>query len=349
MFLRKHGLTRNSAVKKILTNNRGNKAKRILNSGREGGFRAGYLKNLPNNRWKSIINNLNKTNMSNNSKNVFRQAASMRSTHRVNTWGAKTLRRAGVAATVAAAAVTAVVVTARKVLPAPMKEKIISMADSKFGPEGAKYARMLLMSNSNTPPPKPKTNKEEQVQQFVKQQAEQNAKVRQAEQNAASKMIKQNYSSDMSVNNQLALGNNMARARAGNVNAKRRVNVVGHTARFQSSVAAAIVTPFAKGIIRNIAGTVSKPVINKIATLSKNQLVTTIQRQIPPRELAAIGERTATVTQRNSRSQNMIRSALNLKNKLQMGKITNLTNSQVSLLLQGIYKAPRARNLFLKG
>jgi hypothetical protein len=153
----------------------------------------------------------------------------------------------------------------------------------------------------------------------------------------------------MNVNQQLALGNNMARARAGNVNAQRRVRSIGNTARFQSSVAAAIVTPFAKGIIRNIAKTVSKPVINKVATMSKNQLITSIQQKIPVEGLAAIGERIAARTQRNSGSRNMIRSALNLKRKLQMGKITNLTNSQVSLLLQGIYKAPRARNLFLRG
>jgi hypothetical protein len=153
----------------------------------------------------------------------------------------------------------------------------------------------------------------------------------------------------MNVNQQLALGNNMQRARLGNSNAQRRVNTVRNTARFQSSVAAAMVTPFAKGILRNIAGTVSKPVINKVAKMSKNQLVTTIQRKIPVRDLAAIGERTAAVTQRNSTSRNMIRSALNLKRKLQSGNITSLTNSQVSLLLQGIYKAPRARNLFLRG
>jgi hypothetical protein len=153
----------------------------------------------------------------------------------------------------------------------------------------------------------------------------------------------------MNVNQQLALGNNMARARAGNANAQRRVQTIGNTARFQSSVAAAIVTPFAKGILKNIAGTVSKPVINKVSTMSKNQLFTNIQRKIPVRNLAAIGERTAAVTQRNSTSRNMIRSAINLKRKLQTGDIMSLTNSQVSLLLQGISKAPRARNLFLRG
>jgi hypothetical protein len=320
MFLARHKLTRGNAVKKILMNNRGNKAKRILNSGKEGGFRAGYIKNLSNAEWNSILQNLNKTDMKNSNRNVFRQAKNMRLGYRVNTWSAKRARgllKAG-------AAVGGTILLAREKLPNSAKQRIYRELETRFGKNKANIARRLLNKSQNPPPPS--VNIPPEVQ----------------------RIIQQNFT-EMNVNQQLALGNNMARARSGNENAQRRVNAVGNTARFQSSVAAAVVTPFAKGILRNIAGTVSKPVINKVATMSKNQLFTTIQRKIPVRELAAIGERTAAVTQRNSKSQNMIRSALNLKRKLQSGKITNLTNSQVSLLLQGIYKAPRARNLFLRG
>jgi len=331
-----------------MENNQGNKAKRILNSGQEGGFRAGYIKTLSNNKWELLLKNLNKTNMKNAYKQVFRNAANMRSTHRVKTWTAKKLRSAGGMVVKAGVVVTAVVIAARKILPASVKESIINAAGTKFGPDGAKYARMLLISNSNTPPPPPKNEQEQKIQELIKQAAERNAKVR----NAALEAVKNlpQSLSEMNANQQLALGNIMARARAGNANAQRRVNAIGNTARFQSSVAAAIVTPFAKGILKNIAGTMNKPFVNKVAKMSsKNQLVTNIKRKISVSDLAAIGERTAAVTQRNSRSQNMIRSALNLKRKLQSGDIMSLTNNQVSLLLQGIYKAPIAQKLFLSG
>ena len=319
MFLKRHGLTRGNAVKRILQNNRGNKAKRILNSGREGGFRAGYIKNMSNNAWMSILGNLNKTNMSNANRQAFRNAANMRSTHRVNSWTAK---RARALLKVGAAAGGAVML-AREKLPNSAKQRIYRELETRFGKNKANIARRLL--NKRTPQLPPNVHVPPEVTSTI-----------------------QNFT-EMNVNQQLALGNNMARARAGNANAQRRVQTIGNTARFQSSVAAAIVTPFAKGILKNIAGTVSKPVINKVSTMSKNQLFTNIQRKIPVRNLAAIGERTAAVTQRNSTSRNMIRSAINLKRKLQTGDIMSLTNSQVSLLLQGISKAPRARNLFLRG
>lgn len=323
MFLRKHKLTRGNAVKKILMNNKGNKANRILSSGREGGLGAGYLKNLSNNEWNSIINNLNKTNMNTATKNVFRNAASMRHTHRINSWTAKKLRSVGGVALKAGAAVGGAVMLAREKLPNSAKQRIYREIETRFGKNKANIARRLL--NKRAPQLPPSVNIPPEVSSTI-----------------------QNFT-EMNVNQQLALGNNIERARTGNVNAQRRVQTIGNTARFQSSVAAALVTPFAKGILKNISGSVSKPIINKVATMSKNQLVTTIQRKIPERELAAIGERTATITQRNSRSRNMIRSALNLKRKLQSGDIMSLTNNQVSLLLQGISKAPKARNLFLRG
>jgi hypothetical protein len=317
MFLAKHKLTRGNAIRRILMNDRGNKAKRILNSGKEGGFRAGYIKNLSNSEWNSIIQNLDRTNMNNSSRKVFRNAKNMRPTYKVNTWTAQRARgllKAG-------AAVGGAVLLAREKLTNSAKQRIYREIETRFGKNKANIARRLL-NKSQTPP----VNVPPEVRS----------------------VIQQNFT-EMNVNQQLALGNNMARARSGNANAQRRVNTTRNTARFQSSVAAAMVTPFAKGILRNISGSVSKPVINKVASMSKNQLVTTIQQKIPVRELAAIGERTYASTSRNSRSQNMIRSALNLKRKLQSGRITNLTNNQVSLLLQGIYKAPRARNLFLRG
>jgi hypothetical protein len=330
IFLRKHGLTaRGGAVKRILENNKvNNKARRILNSGKEGGgfggMGAGYIKNLSNDQWKSILENLNKTHMTPNQRRIFRNAANMRSNHRVNSWTAKRLRSAGGLAVKAGAAVGGAALLARETLPNSAKQRIYREIENRFGKNKANIARRLL-NKSQTPPP-PNVNIPPEVQ----------------------RIIQQNFT-EMNVNQQLALGNNMARARSGNQNAKRRVNAVGNTARFQSSVAAAMVTPFAKVILRNIAGTMSKPFVNKVAKMSKNQLVTTIQK-IPVTDLAAIGERTATVTRRNSKSsRNMIRSALNLKRKLQSGNIMSLTNSQVSLLLQGISRAQRARNLFLRG
>ena len=95
-FLKKHKLTRNSAVKRILVNNRPNKAKRILNSGKEGGFRSGYLKNLSNAEWNSILANVNSVEgFTENQKQVFRNAAGLRPGHRVNTFLAKRARTVG--------------------------------------------------------------------------------------------------------------------------------------------------------------------------------------------------------------------------------------------------------------
>lgn len=306
-------------------NSNPNKARRILNSGREGGFRAGYLKNLSNSEWNSIIGNLNRTNMNNTNRQVFRSAANMRSSHKVNGWFSKRARAVGGVAIKAAGLAGGAILLAREKLPNSAKQRIYRELETRFGKNKANIARKLL-NKSQTPP------------------ANVPPEVRKTIQNA----LPQNLT-EMNVNQQLALANNMQRAREGNSNAKRRVNTIRNVARFQSAAAASIVTPFARGVLRNISGTVSRPIFNKVASMSKNQLFTTIQRKIPVRELAAIGERTYASTSRNSSSQNMIRSALNLKRKLQSGDIMSLTNNQVSLLLQGIYKAPRARNLFLRG
>ena len=93
-FLKEHKLTRNNAVKRILANNRPNKAERILNSGKEGGFRSGYLKNLSDTEWNSIVRNLNSVEegLSNNQKQVFRKAAEIRQTHKLTTFSGKAIR-----------------------------------------------------------------------------------------------------------------------------------------------------------------------------------------------------------------------------------------------------------------
>lgn len=107
-FLKKHKLTRNSAVKRILVNNRPNKAKRILNSGKEGGFRSGYLKNLSNAEWNSILANVNSVEgFTENQKQVFRNAAGLRPGHRVNTFLAKRARTVGKVALAGGAAALA--------------------------------------------------------------------------------------------------------------------------------------------------------------------------------------------------------------------------------------------------
>lgn len=113
-FLKKHKLTRNGAVERILANNRPNKAKRILNSGKEGGFRAGYLKNLSNAEWNSILVNVNSVEgLTNNQKQVFRNAAGLRPGHRVNTFLAKKARTFGKAALVGGAVVAGGLLAAR--------------------------------------------------------------------------------------------------------------------------------------------------------------------------------------------------------------------------------------------